>query len=108
MIELERDDLLDKVGKMSINLENLTVTSGKVEEQEQKVNTISFENNKLLRQNQTLNRKLEEIETENKSLDSENQKFQKTIENLKSTARRVEQLEKENFDLESNQHKLDR
>ena len=108
MMELERDDLLDQVGKMSINLENLKDTSAKAEEQEQKLNTITFENNKLTRQNQTLHRKVEEIETENRCLDSENQKLQKTIENLKSTARRVEQLEKENFELESNQHKLDR
>lgn len=108
IMEIERDDLLDKISKMSINLENLTVSSEKMEEQEQKTNSVTFENNKLTRQNQTLNRKLEEIEIENKGLDSENQKLQKTIENLKSTARRVEQLEKENFELESNQHKLDR
>ena len=108
ILELERDDLLDKVGKMNISLQNLTVTSEKMEEQEQKTSSVTFENNKLTRQNQTLNRKLEETEIENKSLDSENQKLQKTIENLKSTARRVEQLEKENFELESSQHKLDR
>jgi len=108
LMELERDDLLDKVSKMSINLENMTVTTEKMEEQEQRASSVTFENNKLTRQNQTLNRKLEEIELENKSLDSENQKLHKTIENLKSTARRVEQLEKENFELESNQHKLDR
>ena len=100
-MELERDDLLDQVGKMSINLENLKDTSAKMEEQEQKLNTITFENNKLTRQNQTLHRKVEEIETENRCLDSENQKLQKTIENLKSTARRVEQLEKENFELDT-------
>ena len=108
ILELERDDLLDKVGKMNISLQNLTVTSEKMEEQEQRTSSVTFENNKLTRQNQTLNRKLEETEIENKSLDSENQKLQKTIENLKSTARRVEQLEKENFELESSQHKLDR
>ena len=108
LMEMERDDLLDKMGKMSINLENLTASTEKQEEQEQKLSTVNFENNRLTRQNQTLIRKLEEVETENKSLDRENQKLQKTIENLKSTARKVEQLEKENFELESNQHKIDR
>jgi chromosome segregation ATPase len=108
LMEMEREDLLDKMGKMSINLENLTASSEKQEEQEQKLSSVTFENTRLNRQNQTLNRKLEEVETENKSVESENQKLQKTIENLKTTARRVEQLEIENFELESNQHKLDR
>jgi hypothetical protein len=71
LFETERDDLLDKIGKMSINLENLTASSEKQEEQEQKLNMVTFENNRLNRQNQTLTRKLEEIEVESRSVEVE-------------------------------------
>merc|ERR1712154_176107 len=40
ILELERDDLLDKVGKMNISLQNLTVTSEKMEEQEQRTSSV--------------------------------------------------------------------
>ena len=70
LFETERDDLLDKIGKMSINLENLTASSEKQEEQEQKLNMVTFENSRLSRQNQTLNRKLEEMEVESRSVES--------------------------------------
>jgi len=46
-----------------------------------------------------------EIESENRFIETENQKLQKTIENLKITARKVDQLEKDNFELESAQVK---
>lgn len=69
------------------------------------MSTVSFENSRLSRQVETLKRKMGEIESENRFIETENQKLQKTIENLKITARKVDQLEKDNFELESAQVK---
>ncbi len=84
-------------------MDNLSITSKNVEDQEKKLTTVMFENSRLSRQVDTLKRKMGEIESENKFIETENQKLQKTIENLKITARKVEQLEKDNFELESAQ-----
>lgn len=107
-LESERDELREECNRLKIGVDNAAALAKKLEEQEQKVTTVTFENSRYVRQTQSLQRKLEEIEGENKSIEAENQKLLKTIENLKSTARRVEQLEKDNFDLESIQHKIDR
>lgn len=84
-------------------MENLSITTKSVEDQEKKLSTVMFENSRLSRQVDTMKRKMGEIESENKFIETENQKLQKTIENLKTTARKVEQLEKDNFELESAQ-----
>ncbi len=84
-------------------MENLSVTTKNVEDQEKKLSTVMFENSRLSRQIDTLKRKMGEIESENRFIETENQKLQKTIEHLKTTARKVEQLEKDNFELESAQ-----
>ena len=108
LLESERDELRDECNRLKVGVEGMAMLSKKLEEQETKMTSVTFENSRFVRQNQTLQRKFDEIEIENKSIEAENQKLLKTIENLKSTARRVEQLEKDNFDLESIQHKMER
>jgi len=134
ILESEREDLRDECAKLRVNIkylepfstfqiclpdklydtlqlvlqvqvENLSLTSKNVEDQEKKLSTVSFENSRLSRQVETLKRKMGEIESENRFIETENQKLQKTIENLKITARKVDQLEKDNFELESAQVK---
>ena len=90
-LESERDELREECNRLKISVENMASLTKKLEEQEQKMTSVTFENSRYVRQTQTLQRKLEEIEGENKSIEAENQKLLKTIENLKSTARRVEQ-----------------
>ena len=56
----------------------------------------------------SLQRKFDDLTSDHAATETENQKLSKTIETLKSTARRVEQLEKENVELEGGQHKVER
>ena len=68
----------------------------------------TFPLQKLLFQVTSLQRKLDDLTSDHAATEAENQKLNKNIETLKSTARRVEQLEKENVELEGGQHKVER
>ena len=46
----EKDELCDKVRELSAGVENLQVSSKKLEEQEQKLVAVNLENNRILRQ----------------------------------------------------------
>ena len=50
----EKDELCDKVRELSAGVENLQVSSKKLEEQEQKLVAVNLENNRILRQVQSL------------------------------------------------------
>ena len=89
-LESEREDLMDKVNKLTISINSLTVSSKKVDEQEQRLTSVTLENHRLLRQVESSQKKVREVEKENATIECENQKMQSQIENLKSTANRVE------------------
>lgn len=107
-LEAERDECLETLNELRLQMEALNANQTKLEEIEAENISMKTETKKLKKINLSLSRKVEEITATATSLESENQKLEKTVENLKNTARSVETLEKENFGLESANDKLDR
>ena len=105
IFDISRDDLRDTINKLNIKVETLMQSNAKLEEHEQELAQLKLENKTLQRSNTSLQRKVDEVSTQSASFESENQKFAKTIENFKNTARSVETLEKEIYELESSKGK---
>ncbi|KAK2706070.1 hypothetical protein QYM36_016180 [Artemia franciscana] len=106
--ETEKDDLRRSQQLLKSQLEAAKLDRAKLEELETTNSSLSLDNQKYQRTIENLQRKLEDIEREVRETEQENQKLNKTVETLKSSTRRLNDLEKETTDLEAENHRLDR
>eukprot|EP00095_Tigriopus_kingsejongensis_P007000 maker-scaffold430_size173499-snap-gene-0.51 protein:Tk07000 transcript:maker-scaffold430_size173499-snap-gene-0.51-mRNA-1 annotation:"PREDICTED: girdin-like" len=107
-LEGEREDLKDTINKMRINMDALEAAARKGDEQENKLSSITLERNRLQRQLESTQKKLDKLSQEHEGLESKNKTLTVTIDSMKTSSRNVKKLEMELVELEVNHDKVQR
>ncbi|RWS11653.1 Protein Daple-like protein [Dinothrombium tinctorium] len=104
VFEEEKRDLENTVQMLKSKIESDVYKYEQIEDNLSHANT---ENQRLQRQIDNLQKRLEECQQENCSLESENHKLQQTTQTLRCTMKRLNDLERDVTHLEAENHRLE-